>query len=1260
MSPDDAADDDSFAELLAACYDAIAAGSDPDPEATPVQGLRGRLDRGVACLRRLRQWGTAPTTADTGSAVPAEPEALPWRTLGRFELRRELGRGAFGVVYLAHDPALGRDVALKVPRPEVAVTPGLAERFRREARAAAALDHPNLVPIHEVGAVGPVAYLVSAYCPGTNLAEWLKRRDEPVPVADAARLVATLARAVGHAHERGVLHRDLKPANVLLTDDPGPPPALTPRVTDFGLARLLDADPEAGAAPGTRTGAVVGTPCYMAPEQAAGRGKEVGPAADLYALGAILYELLAGRPPFRGESDLDTLLLVQAEEPVPPGRLRQRLPRDLEAVCLKCLEKEPRRRYASAAALADDLERFLRGEPTVARPVGRAGRGWRWCRRNPGWAAMLATVAGLLLLIAVGSSLMTWRLNQALRVSEEERWVTLVAQARAVSRSRERGQRLDGLAAIRQAQRLPVPPGHSVAELRNEAIACLVLPDVEPAGDWWDGAPTGTETFALDAAFDRYARVDKGGNISVRRVADDTEILAIPSREGRGGLAWGGGLSFSPDGRFLLSRRDPGGRAKVYRLDGSAAEVVLEDATGPQTAAFAFSPDSRFFAVGHVGDGSVAVYDLQSARPDREGRRLRRVDLRPFRLAFRPGQPPGQTHLAVAGLNVVRVIDVEGGKTLFPDLSPPAGTQVDCIAWHPDGRTLATTCNDRRIRLWDVATGKMRLPPLPDHHTNGVEAAFSPAGDCLLSNDWSYTLRLWDPRTGRQLLQMPSTATVFSRDGSLLAEWSGSRVRLLRVAARRPLRALAPSGDASEGVWSGARISADGRLLFLTRTDALAILDWATGEELTSIRPMCGVLGIDSRGGLLTSGPDGLFRWPVRAEPEAGRLHVGPPEALYGAPLAESGGCGAGGGVLAIPRFQVGEETGALVLHQPENRRVLLGPREDVRRCAVSPDGRWVATGNWTDTRGVGATVWDSKSGQAEKDLPVGELCQVGFSPDGRWLLTTGGGFRLWKVGTWEEGPSLPQPDTRGPAHFAFAPDGRTLALFAGPSQVWLANADSGAEIARLTVPEQTHLTPTCFSPDGSQLVAIGNESNLLYIWDLRALRAELKELGLDWDGDDYPPAVQAAPAPLEVRVLGADDLRSPRALNDEAWQLVTGPAEQRDPARALQLIQKAVKHEPVEATLWNTLGVVLYRNGQYKEAVAALEKSLASGNQFPAFDLFFLAMCHAQLGDAAKAKDYYEKAVKWVEAQKNLPAQYAEPLKVFRAEAAETVLRAP
>jgi WD40 repeat protein len=723
-------------------------------------------------------------------------------------------------------------------------------------------------------------------------------------------------------------------------------------------------------------------------------------------------------------------------------------------------------------------------------------------------------------------------------------------------------------------------------------------------------------------------------------------------------------LFFSPDGQFLYHRCAPDGRFKVYRLDGAAAEVLLE-AEGGYLVTPAFSWDGRFLALGHYNDGSVAVHDLQSAHPDKPEHSLP-TGPRPWQLAFRPGT----AHLAVsdravAGGNVVRVFDGEGGKPLFPDLMHPAGTTVDWIAWHPDGRTLATTCSDGQVRLWDVASGKLRLPPLAGRHGDGAVVAFNPAGDCLLSNDWGGSLRLWDPRSGRQLLHTGGTAGAFSRDGGLLApdiDPSGQRLRPLRVETRRPLRALAAPGNAAWRRLRAARVSPDGRLLLVARSDALALVDWAGGAELNAIPlPQPWVVGFDPDGSPLTSGRAGVLRWPVRDEAATGRLHVGPPESLYGDRVSHLPSCSADGRVLAITGFPMGSATGALVLHRPENRRVSLGPREDIRHCAVSPDGRWVATGNHTNLGGIGATVWDAQTGREEHNFPVGGLCSVGFSPDGKWLLTNGGGVRLWKVGTWEEGPRPAQAGAGGDAGFAFAPDGRVLALSGGLSQVWLVDVDSGAEIARLTVPEQTGVAPQCFSPDGSQLVAIGYESELVYIWDLRALRAQLKELDLDWDQPDYPEAVPPAPAPREVRVAAIDDSADPQRLNDEAWRLVTGPADQRDPARALQLIQQAVKQKPAETMYLNTLGVVHYRSGQYKEAVAALEKSLAAGKgRYDAFDLFFLAMCHAKLGDPAKAKDCFDRAVKWVEAQKNLPAQHVEELKAFRAEAAETLRPAP
>ncbi|MFO0846477.1 MAG: serine/threonine-protein kinase [Gemmataceae bacterium] len=301
-----------------------------------------------------------------------------------FQVLGELGRGGMGVVWTARHVRLKRLVALK----QILTTdPELLARLKTEAEAAARLSHPNIVQIHEVVEQDGLQYLALEYVEGGSLQGLLA--NGPVPARRAAALVAGLARAMEYAHGRGVLHRDLKPANVLMTEDG------TAKVGDFGLAKQLDDD--AGQ---TKAGAVLGTPSYMAPEQAAGLTGEVGPRSDVYALGAILYECLTGRPPFRAATTLETLQQVRYEEPVPPGRLQPGTPWDIQTICLKCLQKAPARRYATAGELADDLERFLAGEPIRSRPVGGAERVWKWARRRPAaaalaLAALLGTVAFL-------------------------------------------------------------------------------------------------------------------------------------------------------------------------------------------------------------------------------------------------------------------------------------------------------------------------------------------------------------------------------------------------------------------------------------------------------------------------------------------------------------------------------------------------------------------------------------------------------------------------------------------------------------------------------------------------------------------------------------------------------------------------------------------------------------------------------------------------------------------------------------------------
>jgi tetratricopeptide (TPR) repeat protein len=341
----------------------------------------------------------------------------------------ELGRGGMGVVYRARQTSLGRLVALKMILAPEHAGPQQASRFRSEAEAVARLQHPNIVQVFEVGEHGGRPYFSMELVEGETLAAHVA--GNPQPAAEAANLVELLARAVQHAHSRGVVHRDLKPANVLLScnglsgsgsdssvrepiNRERPLTGVVPKISDFGLAKRLDLP-----AAQTQTGAVMGSPSYMAPEQTGRSRHEIGPAADVWALGATLYELLTGRPPFKAETPLDTLIQVVHDDPLPPSRLRARTPRDLETVCLKCLEKEPRRRYPSAEALADDLRRFLDGKPVLARPLSPAGRTYRWARRRPAAAALIAVCV---LVLGGLAALGAWH-----RVRENDR----LARARA-------------------------------------------------------------------------------------------------------------------------------------------------------------------------------------------------------------------------------------------------------------------------------------------------------------------------------------------------------------------------------------------------------------------------------------------------------------------------------------------------------------------------------------------------------------------------------------------------------------------------------------------------------------------------------------------------------------------------------------------------------------------------------------------------------------------------------------------------------------
>jgi WD40 repeat protein len=1094
--------------------------------------LAARLRNGKATLpmQPALRTGLDPERTRTEPG-PAGAAALP--TIPGYEVLEELGHGGMGVVYKARDLGLNRLVALKMIRAGDFADEDARRRFQREAEAVARLKHPDIVQIYEIGKQEGQPFFSLEFVEGGSLASRLD--GTPWLAARAARLVEVVARAVQAAHEAHLVHRDLTPGNVLLTADG------TPKVTDFGLVKQLDP-----AGQQSQSGVIAGTPSYMSPEQAGSKSKEVGPATDVYALGAILYELLTGRPPFRGETPTETVLQVISQEPVPPSWLNSKVPRDLETICLKCLEKDPATRYGSAEDLAEDLRRFLVSEPIHARPAGPWGRTVKWARRRPALAALyfaMAAVTGVSILYAIREAEHARQIGK----KKEELDGALSKSKDYLRRSArfalnqglthcEHGEVSRGMHALAQSVTMAEQAGASDVEDEARRQLALWQTQLHSLSHEMQNGPDEAAIVAFRPDGKTFLTA-RGNEVHLRETASGKTVARL--RHKNPVLT----ATFAPDGKTVLTGC------------WDIAAQMWDATTGqPRGAPFrhkggvhqvAFSNDGKSVLTGSY-DGRVLLWDATTCALKNELALDSFKD--PFKLSAVALSPDGKKALLGSEKGTICLWYTALNENLKIMLSKGHHGRVYAVAFSPDGRRFVTAGWDHIAWLWDAPTKDPERLQGPNgrvvwaipgfepreplvHQERVVETvAFTHDGKTLVTAGGGVPnqvgeVRLWDAETGQQIGDMlPHETTVrkvaFTPNGRTLLTACGNGKTLFWNVAPGPSSVVRFRHQESV---SHAKHHPTGKTMITRSQRKVLVWDVSAGKvirELPAHTNAVGDLALSQDGKLVLSA--GLKEACLLELPNLTCVcRFSFPELVSPSGSVPAVALSRDGQTIVIATdddagLDEKKEKGTVWIFTKTSasgeplkyRRKALTYQGIVADLALSRDSKTLLTGSCDKT----ARLWDLSSDQCIHTLNhPGPVTAVAFSPDDK-VFATGtddGIIRLWDATAGRPIVAL-KHHSSAIRKIAFSPDGKIVASGSKDTTARLWEAST----ARPFGPPLRHaggVSDISFTPDGKKLVTAGADENVrlwpipapkggtakqLELWVQMVTRMELDERG--------------------------------------------------------------------------------------------------------------------------------------------------------------------